>query len=660
MMTSKGGTVLNTKKWLVVTGFIVLVWTAANFIPQVAMAYRSSSLKTITLYLGGERLSPEIKAIQKNTYSYINLPFLTKLFPVTCDWDSDQGVISFKYGELNFKMHEGRTTYYVNGGKRYLTVAPFVRNGQLWLPLQFLLRLGLVIKGRDRRRLYLDWNHNYLLGIENIKYEERPALLLAGTKQLKIKHFLLKEPNRLVIDLAGVTAHFAMGEISVENPVIAKVRIHQFDKDQLRLVFDLKKAAGYKIIQAPEQNNRAILVFNYLVEAIGFYQDIDRKVSIKTSYPAFYQVETANQSGRLVIDLKGATLGDKVDSVPSDGKWLGSARIIQSDPQTVQVILDFLCNESCFVVRSADDPNRIEIRSQQQISAVNWVCGDSGGKLIIQSTGEIVNTVQKLHNPEQLQIELQCAKFLPIVQTPEIKDEQVKGIRLITDPSNNVKILVDLANYAGYNIITSTDRRNLIVSFRESPIINKVVVIDAGHGGVDLGACGRQGTREKDINLEVSMRLKDLLEGAGAEVVLTRGDDEYISLYERGFMANYLPADLFISVHTNNHTDLSVQGIEVYHYPGRLECKLLAEKVIDSLVFNTGLIGLGVKVNDFVVIRETQMPGILVELGYLSNYQEETIIKTTGFTEKAALGIFEGIIDYYKANQVEIFKLSQK
>jgi N-acetylmuramoyl-L-alanine amidase len=161
-----------------------------------------------------------------------------------------------------------------------------------------------------------------------------------------------------------------------------------------------------------------------------------------------------------------------------------------------------------------------------------------------------------------------------------------------------------------------------------------------------MGACGRQGTREKDINLEVSMRLKNLLEEAGAKVVMTRTDDSFISLYERPFLANHLFCNLFISIHANNHTNFKVNGIEVYHHSQRRDAKLLAEKVMERLVAKTKLNNRGVKANDYCVTRETQMPSILVELGYLSNYKEESILRTAEYRIKAAEAIFEGIMDF--------------
>lgn len=179
-------------------------------------------------------------------------------------------------------------------------------------------------------------------------------------------------------------------------------------------------------------------------------------------------------------------------------------------------------------------------------------------------------------------------------------------------------------------------------------MLNRTFVIDPGHGGMDNGASGKNGTLEKELNLEVSLRLKDLLEEAGANVVLTRFDDTYISLYERAFIANYLMADFFISIHTNSHPKSQIHGIEVFYYPNRPKARSMAAKIFDAITRRTGLKKLAVKTNNFAVIRETQMVGILLELGFLSNLQEERIISTETFKDNAAQGIFDGIIDYFQ------------
>ena len=605
---------------------------------------------SINLNLGGHRVEQGIRVIEKNKIRYINLPFLTDYFHMVADWDPEHGEIFLKFGNLGIKMFENTTRYTVNGGKRRLSAAPFERDGELWFPVEFILRLGLVVKSQDRANLSFNWAHNYLLAIENIQYQGRPAFLLAGTKELKLLTSSLTDPDRLVIELPGFKAHFALESKINKNSEVKRVRVKQLDSDHLQLVFDLNETTGYKIIQDPAHPSQAIVIFNYLISGVNFVNDTEEKIEVKTSFPAEYEVAPSNEPNRMTVDFKGATLGVRGDLNVSDAKWIGAAHLSQVDPQTVRMVLDLLLPEPGFVFRS-NNPNRVEIKRFQNINRVEWLDTGKGGKLRIGSNGEIAESVRQLSDPGRLRLDLNYAQLAPDVKVPELRNDQVKGINISAIDQTAVRIEVALNGYVGYTIETSPDRHFITVNFSRSPLAGKTIILDAGHGGVDLGACGRQGTFEKNINLEVSLRLKDLLEEAGAAVVLTRSDDGYVSLYERSFTANYLFGDLFISVHTNNHPDLSVHGIEVYYYKDRDFAMLLAESVLAKMGQFTGFNKLGAKVQDFVVIRESQMPGILIELGYLSNFQEEATIKTAEFKEDAAMGIFQGVMDYFYAGE---------
>jgi N-acetylmuramoyl-L-alanine amidase len=458
----------------------------------------------------------------------------------------------------------------------------------------------------------------------------------------------LDNPARLVLDLAGVKVHPAFDNHVKENQAVTRIRFRQVDPENLRLVFDLEKLVGFQIIRDPQKENQITVVFNYLVQEINFLaNNPETKVVIKTNFPAKYTVANYSNPSRLVLDFRGATLGEKIVPLPGDGKWITNVRLSQFDPDTVRIVLDLVDTAPCFVVPSRENPNWLEIRQIQTITGIGFSSGDGGDKLTIQSTGGLFETIMKQKKPERLQVDLDYARLAPSLTVPPVSDGQVKGIHFAPLSETKVRIEVQLAFFTGFTAKFSSDRRQLDIIFKRSPLIGKTIVLDPGHGGVDSGAIGRQGTREKDVVLEVGLMLKDLLEEAGARVIMTRTDDSFVSLYERSYLANYLLADLFISIHANSNDDSSMQGIEVYHLDGHDEAKSLAQSVMGGLVESTGLNNGGVKQNDFVVIRETQMPSILVELGYLSNYQEESVIDTNEFRQKAAAGLLKGIVSYY-------------
>ncbi|MFW5981471.1 MAG: N-acetylmuramoyl-L-alanine amidase family protein [bacterium] len=178
----------------------------------------------------------------------------------------------------------------------------------------------------------------------------------------------------------------------------------------------------------------------------------------------------------------------------------------------------------------------------------------------------------------------------------------------------------------------------------------QVIVIDPGHGGHDPGAVGPSGLREKDVNLDISLKLYDLLKkNTSARVYLTRDTDVFISLRERSEMANRLNPDIFISVHANADEWRKRRGIETYaHYNTSKDSWALAWYIQDSMVRGLGLPDQGLKSDNFHVIRETaHVKSVLLEIGYLSHPTDEIFLANASNRAKAASAIYEGVLGYY-------------
>jgi N-acetylmuramoyl-L-alanine amidase len=214
------------------------------------------------------------------------------------------------------------------------------------------------------------------------------------------------------------------------------------------------------------------------------------------------------------------------------------------------------------------------------------------------------------------------------------------------------------------------------------------IVIDPGHGGHDTGTIGPTGLREKDVVLDVGLRLKKLLEQkAGYEVVMTRSDDTFIPLEERTAVANEKAADLFVSIHANASHDHGARGIETYYLnftstPEALEVAArenatsqesvhqlqdlikkiaMTEKIEESEEFarqvqrevyrrTSQLSGQqrdrGVKKAPFVVLIGANMPSVLAEISFLTNPRDEKSLRRSDYRQKIAEALLQGILDY--------------
>ena len=227
-----------------------------------------------------------------------------------------------------------------------------------------------------------------------------------------------------------------------------------------------------------------------------------------------------------------------------------------------------------------------------------------------------------------------------------------------------------------------------ISSFLISSRIKKVVV-DAGHGGNDPGALGRAGLREKDVNLDIAKRLASLLKAEGVKVIMTRSTDRFIPLDTRVQITNNANADLFVSIHSNANRTRSMNGFEVYYVSAslndskrallaariaapnlegasfashslelkamlwdmlyaydRAESVQLAREICKSVHNNMNVRVIGVKDARYEVLRGAQMPAVLVETGFVSNTNEERMLRNGYYRQKIAESIFGGMRDY--------------
>lgn len=179
------------------------------------------------------------------------------------------------------------------------------------------------------------------------------------------------------------------------------------------------------------------------------------------------------------------------------------------------------------------------------------------------------------------------------------------------------------------------------------------VVIDPGHGGFDQGAHTRY-CEEKNVCLRIGHLLRKHLEKMGYGVIMTRTIDEYVSLKDRAEVANKAKSQVLVSLHFNSAPSSSAQGLEVFYFPKAESFRLkrskdLAIGVLHKLIALTGAKSRGIKEGDFCVIRETKMPSILIEGGFLTNEEEQKKIIDERYLEKMAEAIALGLDSYFKA-----------
>ena len=189
----------------------------------------------------------------------------------------------------------------------------------------------------------------------------------------------------------------------------------------------------------------------------------------------------------------------------------------------------------------------------------------------------------------------------------------------------------------------------------------KIICIDPGHGGTDVGAIGRLGGKEiyeKNITLSIALPLRDMLTSAGAKVVMTRSTDKDVygpwadadpELQARCDVANEAHADAFISIHIDSFSNGSVDGTTAYYNAKSSKDLLLAQMMHQATMSGLAIPDRGVKSNDFYVNVNTTMPSVLMEMGFITNPHRLQMFTSTWGPKTIAKSLFNGLVNYFSA-----------
>lgn len=211
-----------------------------------------------------------------------------------------------------------------------------------------------------------------------------------------------------------------------------------------------------------------------------------------------------------------------------------------------------------------------------------------------------------------------------------------------------------IATFSSANIITSSTHKD-----KEK----KIIVIDPGHGGFDPGKVGVNEILEKDINLKISLLLKDLLEKEGFEVIMTRTEDcglynstdsnkKRSDMQKRVEIINNSNAVIAVSIHQNSFEQESSKGAQVFYHNVSDKGKILGETLQETIktVIADGNHRMAKSNDSYYMLRKTQCPLVIVECGFLSNYQEAKLLTEDEYQKKMAGAIRDGIKKYIEQN----------
>ena len=334
-----------------------------------------------------------------------------------------------------------------------------------------------------------------------------------------------------------------------------------------------------------------------------------------------YKVSVLSNPQRIVVDIQNAWLAPDVKkSTTIDSRFAKAVRIAQHDPSTVRVVVESSVgknNYKVFPLKGGSTAYRIVLDF-----------GNLGGS----SSGSAID-----FNPK-----------------PKPKEEAAgSGVGTSGSTGTDTATDKDKGNAGGTDVVVKGE------PVFTPGIKGKVIALDAGHGGSDVGAIGPTGVTEKGVTLRVALELQKLLVKEGATVIMTRSTDTEVSpkkakasdieeLQARCDAGNDKNADIFISMHMDSFTNSSPSGTTGYYYVnGSKAGQRLARELAEGLVTELGTGNRGTKSCNFYVVKHTTMPAALIEMAFISNDKEERLMNSEAGIKKAAEGLLKGIRSFF-------------
>lgn len=483
------------------------------------------------------------------------------------------------------------------------------------------------------------------------------------------------ENNKVIIDITGSRLNLKntldkTGSINVDDEYIKTVKYSQESQNPYisRIEIDLKKYEEPNIITRSDGTG---LNISFGTQKVGdIYRDKigeNDVIVVKGAKEEDMKIMKLENPSRLVLDLLDSSLdGRKIDSYQMNIGFIERLRVSQFSVDKNYSISDKIVRLVLDVKGRVDNPN-IKIESYEdgiiiypEKSLWEDIKLEEDGRtqfLTIKNLKPSNYTSQYDTATKNLKISIdakdtEISDGLIIVKNhliDEIEVEEINGRKEISIRFIRSIVYENLSNPSDKDIKLKIERN------RDLKPEDRLIVIDAGHGGKDSGAVSITGRKEKDFNLILSKKFNAELKKLGYNTIMTRDDDTFIDLYERPRIANENYADLFISIHANStgSNNSAINGVEMLYAPrGTSQVKEgdqypFAKLMLDEVVKATGAHNRGVVQRPrLVVLRETKMPAVLVEAGFLSNAKEEKLL----FTES-----YQDIIVEAMVNAVEIY-----
>lgn len=702
------------KKLMVIMTFLILLigisnasLAASNQIINVTMNGASVKVTQVPIIMDGQALVSDIPSFIHIDRTLVPVRFVTEKLGAKVDWDqkTKSATVLLNNKEIKLTIDSPKVT--INNETVTLdknSIPKLVvfanQDSRTMVPLAFISQmLGYKVGWDNVNRVpYINTNEDEvvvelnpevgnggnsteignLVAIKNIQISKgstgNQKVVITSDDKISYKTMFLPDNNKLVIDIENSKLNMPstgdeFRKIDVIDDNFSTLEYSQYSINPYvtRVVIKMNDKLDYDIVPS---NDGKTTVISFVNKIKGFtVENINGKdaIVVHSTKNAKFSVMKLKSPERVVIDILDSSLADgEYFSYNFTPGYVKGVRVSQFNVDNNYSPIDRVVRVVLDVKDGVTDPNiKIDTFDDKLVIYPEKNFWENISYEIIEqerlvTINNLFSTYYSLNYDSSSKT---MEVFIPSdsVDLNEgvviIKDGLIDEIEVIKD-NGVTTVLIKFRKAIEYQLLSS--ERDEKISLALKPDANAVtsdrlIIIDAGHGGTDPGAVSQSGNREKDINLSISKKLNESLLSLGYNTLMTRSSDVFIDLYERARIANASNGDIFVSIHANAHDNKTIGGIQVLYCPATQSEKKdidqhpFAKTIMTELLKVTGAEDRGIiQRPKLVVLRETNMPAVLVEVGFLSNPAEEKLITNEAYQYKIIEGIIKGIENYFK------------
>lgn len=648
---------------------------------------KEMKVRTIDVTIDKEPIKSDVPPILYNSRTLVPVRFFMDYIDADIEWNGDKQIVTISTDDKDISIKINSPNIVVNDKEEELPdgVPAILVNSRTMVPLRFIAEtLGFDIGWDSETYTAIAKSpekEDKEEKITDVIVEERgllPKIKINTTGKLKYDITYLDDSNKIVVDLhKGILDlddekydinNRGIANLDFDNDNIEDIKVAQFSDDPKisRVVIELDEYMDYDTEYSDDGQTLNLSFVNKVKEVKIDKRGRDKIVIENTNNPK-YNIFRLSNPDRIVVDIMGSVTGFNEDKIEKETDYVDRIRMSQFTPDSlynrgdniVRVVVDVKeMDRKPNLSTEVDDNDIVLYVDDEDVDDIDYDYEDKIGNLEIETDRNPDYELKFNEEDKKMDIKI-SSKDLDIENTiQQINDELVENI-IVKNSGDKKLITVNFNTYIEYELKSIEKDDEIVLQFHEkeniTPFSDKLIVIDAGHGGHDPGTHGLiSKVNEKDLNLNVALKLDKKLRELGFKTILTRSDDTFVDLYERAEIANRANADAFVSIHFNAHPNRDIDGIQTLYCPSYNGTAKtgpnfpFSETIHNSMLGDLRLRDRGiVKRSGLVVVRETNMVAIIAELGFLSNPQEELKIIKDKYHEQAAESISKGIVQYF-------------